>query len=396
MSTPRSTEGGTASASGGCRPAAADPAPPARRFVHITVSFRTLAFVLAVVALAGALLSIGSALLLLFVALFLSLVLDPLVCAFERRLHASRAVAATVVVLVLVLLGALAIATVAVPLINSVHGLIVDLPNIVSSIRKSDWFTTLDRRFHIGDEFQRRAGELAGRVPSAAVDLVGLGGAVVGVLFKTFATVFLTLYLLIDLPRLERALHSMLTPSTSSRVAALREEITSTVSRYALGAVVIAVIAGTVEGASAWLLGAPFPLALALLAGLLDLVPQVGATLGGAILVLATLTQGVPEALAMLVIVVVYQQIENYALQPLIQGRAADVSGFFVIGSVVLGAALLGVLGALVAVPLTAAIQIVVRELTAERRARMTALRAAASAGSAEPAPAASALTRER
>lgn len=359
---------------------AAEPVPSLRHVVQVTVSFRTLAFVLAVFALAGALFSIGSALLLLFVALFLSLVLDPLVCAFERRVHCSRGIASTVVVLVLVALVGLAIATVAVPLIDSVHNLIVDLPNIVSSIRKSDWFTALDRRFDIGPELQRRSGDLAARVPSAAIDLIGLGGAVVGVLFQTFAAVFLTLYLLIDLPRLERALHSVLKPSTSSRVAALREEITTTISRYALGAVVIAVIAGTVEGAGAWLLGAPFPLALALLAALLDLVPQVGATIGGIVLVLATLTQGLPQALAMLVIVVVYQQVENYALQPMIQGRSADVSGFFVIGSVVVGAALLGVLGALVAVPLTAAIQIIVRELTKERRARMTALREAAPA----------------
>jgi predicted PurR-regulated permease PerM len=171
-------------------------------------------------------------------------------------------------------------------------------------------------------------------------------------------------------------------------VSALREEITSTVSRYALGAVVLAVIAGSVEGTGAWLLGAPFPLALALLAGLLDLVPQVGATIGGIILVLATLTEGVPRALAMLVVVVVYQQVENYVLQPTIQGRAADVSGFFVIASVVVGAALLGVLGAVVAVPVTAAAQIVVRELTADRRERMAALRAGEAGAEAEASPA--------
>jgi predicted PurR-regulated permease PerM len=301
-----------------------------------------------------------------------------------RTLHASRAVSSIVVVLVLAALVALAIATIAVPLINSIRDLIVDLPNIVSSIRRADWFTALDRRFDIGAELERRAGDLAANVPSAAINLVGLGGRVVSVLLQTVAAVFLTLYLLIDLPRLEDALHSVLTPGTSSRVASLRAEITSTVSRYALGAVVLAVIAGTVEGTGAWLLGAPVPLALGLLAGLLDLVPQVGATLGGLILVLATLPQGLPRALAMLVIVFVYQQLENYALQPMIQGRAADVSGFVVIASVVIGATFLGVLGALVAVPLAAAIQIVVRELTRERRARMAAMRVAASAPGAD------------
>jgi predicted PurR-regulated permease PerM len=358
---------------------------PTRRRVEITVSFRTLAFVLAVLALAFALASIGSALLLLFVALFLSLVLDPLVRAVERKLHAPRGLAATVVVLVVAALFGLLLVTVAVPLVDAVRDLVRDLPNIVASIRRSDAFRSLDRRFDLGDQLQRRAGELAARVPSAAVDVVGIGGAVATALFQTFAAVFLTLYLLIDLPRLERALHSVLRPDTSARVASLREEITSTISRYALGAVAIAIVAGTVEGTAAWLLGAPVPLALALLAGLLDLVPQVGATIGGAILVLATLTQGVVPALVMLAVVVAYQQLENYALQPAIQGRTADVSGFFIVGSVIVGAAFLGVLGALVAVPLTAAIQIVVRELTAERRARMAALRAGSAAGRAAP-----------
>jgi predicted PurR-regulated permease PerM len=350
------------------------PAVSARR-VEITISFRTLVLVLAVIALAWALASIGDALLLLFVALFLALVLDPPVRALERRTRASRSVAATVVVLFVALVVGLLIATVAVPLIQAVHDLIVDLPNIVSSIRRSDLFRSLDRRVDVGSELQRRATDLAGDVPSAAVDLIGLGGAVASALFRTFAAAFLTLYLLIDLPRLEGALHSVLRPETSSRVRSLREEITSTISRYALGAVAIAVVAGTVEGAAAWLLGAPFPLALAVLAGLLDLVPQIGATIGGIVLVLVTLTQGLPEALVMLAVVVAYQQLENYVLQPAIQGRAADVSGFFIVGSVIVGAALLGVLGALVAVPLTAAIQIVVRELTADRRRRMAALR---------------------
>ena len=88
----------------------------------------------------------------------------------------------------------------------------------------------------------------------------------------------------------------------------------------------------------------------------------------------------------MLTVCIVYQQVENYVLQPTIQGRAADISGFFVIASVIVGAALLGVVGALIAVPLTASAQIVVRELTAERRAAVALAHAAtAPAGGAAP-----------
>jgi predicted PurR-regulated permease PerM len=143
-----------------------------------------------------------------------------------------------------------------------------------------------------------------------------------------------------------------------------------------LGNIAISVICGAIYGLSAWAVGAPFPLALGLVAGFLDLIPMVGATIAGAIVVLAALTQGVPAAVIMLVIVVVYQQFENYLLQPTILGKAADVSGFLVIASVLVFGALLGAVGAIIAVPIVASIQIIVRELTADRRAAMAELRA--------------------
>ena len=135
------------------------------------------------------------------------------------------------------------------------------------------------------------------------------------------------------------------------------------------------IICGTIYGLSAWALGLPYPLALAFIAGFLDLIPMVGATVAGVILVLAALTQGVPEAVIMLLIVLVYQQIENYVLQPTILGRAADVSGFLVIAGVLVFGTALGAVGAIIAVPIVASIQIVVRELTARRRAEMAELR---------------------
>ena len=148
----------------------------------------------------------------------------------------------------------------------------------------------------------------------------------------------------------------------------LEERITRTIGRYASGAVAIAVIAGVTQGTAAWLIGVPFALALGIVAGLLGLIPQIGATLAAIVLSLVALTQGVPQALIMLAVCIGYQQIENYVLQPTIQGRAVDISGFFVIASVIVGAALLGVVGALIAVPIVASAQIVIRELTEERR----------------------------
>jgi predicted PurR-regulated permease PerM len=153
------------------------------------------------------------------------------------------------------------------------------------------------------------------------------------------------------------------------------ERITTTISRWAIGVAVIAVIAGTVQGGTAALLGSSYALALGVIAGLLDLIPMIGATIASFILV-PTLwaEEGLTAAIIMLVVILVYQQVENNLLTPTIQGKAANIWASLVIISVTLFGAFLGAFGALVAVPLTASIQIVLQELTKARRERIAAL----------------------
>ena len=346
----------------------ATPEPSAKR-VEITVSLRTLATIIGVIAFVWAFVAARQAVLWVFIALFLAVVLQTPVTWLEERRGLKRGNAATVVVLGLVgALTGLAYLLVS-PFVSAVRDLIEDLPSIVERIRASDLFQQLDRRTDIGEKLQQRTESLASELPSKLGDAFEVGGRIFGFGLGAITIIFMTLFLVIDLPNLSRSLHSILYPRESSRLGVLEERITRTIGRYALGAVVIAGIAGTIQGTAAWLLGVPFALALGIIAGLLGLIPQVGATLAAVVLSLVALTQGVPQALVMLVVCVGYQQVENYVLQPTIQGRAADISGFFVIASVVVGAALLGVVGALIAVPLTASAQIVIRELTAERRA---------------------------
>jgi len=274
---------------------------------------------------------------------------------------------------VLVVVGYLLVS----PFVDALRQLIEDLPNIVQRIRESDLFQRIDARTDLGDELQTRAQDLAASLPNQLGDVFALGGKVFGAGLTLFTLTFMTLFLLVDLPNLSAALRSVVFPENAQRVEVLQERITATIGRYAIGAIVISVIAGTVQGTAAWLLGAPFALALGIIAGLLGLIPQVGATFAAVVLSLVTLTVGVPQGLGMLAVCIGYQQLENVVLQPTIQGRAAEISGFFVIASVVVGAALLGVVGALIAVPLTASVQIVVRELTASRREAVEAAWAA-------------------
>ena len=354
----------------------ATPEPPAKR-VEISIAPRTVAGILGTIAFVWAFVAARQAVLWIFIALFLAIVLSTPVSWLEERRGLKRGTAAIVVVLGLNLLLALLAYLLVSPFVGAVRDLIEDLPSIVERIRGSELFQELDRRSDIGQELQNRAETLAADLPSKLGDAFEVGGRIFGFGLGALSIAFMTLFLVIELPSLSRSLHSVLFPRDSSRVMMLEERITRTIGRYAIGAVVIAGIAGTVQGTAAWLLGVPFALALGIVAGLLGLIPQVGATLAAVILSLVALTQGVPQALVMLAVCIGYQQVENYVLQPTIQGRAADISGFFVIASVIVGAALLGVVGALIAVPLVASTQIVIRELTAERRAAVALAQAA-------------------
>ena len=176
----------------------------------------------------------------------------------------------------------------------------------------------------------------------------------------------------------------MLAPGDDERWLAVWERVTESVSRWAIGVIVIAVIAGTTQGVTAWLLGSSYAVALGVIAGLLDMIPNLGATIAGFILVPVILAEeGLTAALIMLAVVLVYQQVENNVVTPKVQGKAVHLSGFFIIVAVTLFGALLGVLGALTAVPLAATIQIFLQELTKARREQVAAAKAAL-----EPAPA--------
>ena len=198
------------------------------------------------------------------------------------------------------------------------------------------------------------------------------------IFLAAFTILFICIFLLSDIANMKRALASVLMPGEDDRWLAIWERVTTAVSRWAIGVVVIAVIAGTTLGLTAWLLGSSYALALGVIAGLLDMIPNLGATISGFILVPALWAEeGLTAAIIMLVVLLVYQQLENNVLTPKIQGKAVNLSGFFIIVAVTLFGSLLGVLGALTAVPLAATIQIFIQELTKARREQVEAERAA-------------------
>jgi predicted PurR-regulated permease PerM len=149
------------------------------------------------------------------------------------------------------------------------------------------------------------------------------------------------------------------------------------VSSSLIGNVAISCVAALVAGLSAYIFGLPFPLVLAVITGLLDLIPQVGATIAAVILTLVALTVSTEAAIAMVIIQLIYQQVENYIVYPIVYRQAVQLTGFTTIVSVLIAGSLLGVVGAILAVPFAAVIKTVLAEAGRPRRARMEELRLA-------------------
>ena len=343
------------------------------RAVEVSVSTRTILSVGAAVAIAWALTSIASVLLVLFVSVFSVAVLSPVASAMERRLGWSRAVCATVLVLAIAIVIAVVALVLAQAIAGAVRGFSDDLPHIVDRVRHSDLGAFVNGPSSSLDTLREHAGDITKGVGKVSGGVAHLGVSAAGALTLALSIVFLTLFGLIDEPRARDWIAGMLYLDKRERYLRVTDRIVRTTSRYMLGNLTISVICGTVYGVTAVILGVPYPLALALTAAILDLIPNIGATVAGIIIGLVALSVSLEALIAFAIVMVVYQQIENYVLQPTIIGKAAQVSGFTVLVSVLAFGSLFGFIGAVIAVPIAAALQIVAEELTAARRARIAA-----------------------
>jgi predicted PurR-regulated permease PerM len=341
--------------------------------LDIRISIRTILLVAVTVVVIVALASIRSVLLVLFVSAFSVAVLSPPAAAMERRFGWSRRVCSMVLVLAIVVVVA-GVAVVMVQAVGSaVHGLSHDLPHIADQARHSGLGRLIDKRNGSLDAVTKHAGDITNGAGKVSRGVAHVGVSAFGAIAVVFSVIFLTLFGLIDEPHLRGWTGSLMERDTRERYLRVTDRIVRTTSSYMLGNLAISVVCGAVYGVTAVILGLPYPLALAVIAGILDLVPNVGATIAGAIIVLVALSVSLEAVIVFLIVIVVYQQIENYVLQPTIIGKAARISGFTVLASVLAFGALFGLIGAVIGVPIAAGLQILVEELTAGRRARLAA-----------------------
>src|SRR3954452_6924491 len=290
--------------------------PPTQR-VEIVVPVRTLLTLLAFGLLVLlAIVSFGT-LLSIFLATVLALGLDPVVGALVargwKRGPASLAVFAALFVAVFLL-----VLVTAGPVWDQIVEFVKSLPDLWNQLTQTDGFQQLISTAGADDTIRNGLKNLAAGLPEAATTLLGIAGGAFGSILSLVTLTFLSLFLLMERPAITTWLFGFAPPEVEERWHPVVEDSIQAVSSSLIGNIAISIVAGVVAGVSAWLLGLPFPLVLAMIAGLLDLIPQVGATVASIILVAVALTVGTTEAIIMLVIQLVYQQVENYIVYPIV------------------------------------------------------------------------------
>jgi predicted PurR-regulated permease PerM len=278
---------------------------------------------------------------------------------------------------VVVLAAVVVIGAVVIPsMIREVGKLSHDAPRYARDLRANALFRHYDNRYHISTKLVHDArqlphalGHLVGPLKQVTVQAFGL----IGQLFTVLAITFLLVLHGHDYVNMGLSL----TGARQEHYRRLMIEINHAVTGYVLGNILISVMATVATWVVLSILGVPYALSLGFVIGFFDLIPLVGATLGSIVVALATTTATFPlDTIVWVVFIVVYQRFENLVIQPLIYGRGLRVNPIVVIVSVLVGASLLGILGALIAIPTAAAIQILLREWWSSRSKRRTAVAA--------------------
>ncbi|MEI5674619.1 MULTISPECIES: AI-2E family transporter [unclassified Nocardioides] len=310
---------------------------------------------------------IGSTLVLIVVAFFIAAGLNPVVLLLERRgLKRSYAVIAVIIAF----LAALALFFVAiVPVITDQITKITDnAPHWLDELQRNRRVQELNDEYEVVDKIRDYVtnGDFAGAVFGGAL---GIGLAVVGALFNAFIVLVLTLYFLASMKSTTGALYSLAPASRRDRVSRLGDRVIAGIGGYVSGAFVVALCAGTSTLVFLFIVGlGEYAVALAFVVALLDVIPMIGATLGAVVVTAIAFATDVKTGIICAIFFIIYQQLENYVIYPRVMSRSVDIPGAVTVIAALVGAALLGVVGALLAIPTAAAILMLVREVYVRRQ----------------------------
>jgi predicted PurR-regulated permease PerM len=304
------------------------------------------------------------------IALFLALALNPLVNWIQGRTPLGRGTAIGAAYLILLIVIVAVGASFLPKLIDEVNGFVQALPNYVHELTHGRGrLGFLERKYHVVEKVREQVKH------GGAKKLLGFSGAalsvtksIISIIAATVTIVFLTFFMLLEGEAWMERIYSLFPDRSRERWRRVGHDIYRTVGGYVTGNILISLIAGASVTVVLLIMGVPYAVALGLLVAFLDLIPLAGATIAGVVVGIVAFVHSIPAGIVAVAFFIVYQQVENHFLQPVIYGRTVQLSPLAVIVSVLVGAELAGVLGALAAIPVAGALQVILRDQLAQRR----------------------------
>lgn len=302
---------------------------------------------------------------LLIISIFLAMGLNPAVEFFRRRGLSRGWSVASILGLVILFVTLLALLIIP-PVIRQSTSLIENAPALLEGLKNNKLISEINANYGIIDSINQKIESVTNDgtlLISAFGGIVGVGKTFISGIFTALTILILTMYFTISLPQVINYGIRLAPASRRHRVRALTDGIVSRIGAFVGSQISVAFIAGVVMAFATAILGLPSPIALGMLVFICGLIPLVGHFIGSAILTLVALTQSVLTAAIMLVIYIIYQQIENYLLMPKIMQKSLSIPGLVTIVSALIGASLLGLVGGILAVPIAASILLILEEV---------------------------------
>jgi predicted PurR-regulated permease PerM len=308
----------------------------------------------------------------IFVAIFLALALNPAVESLQRRGVARRGLAVGIVFIGAILVIVAIAATIIPTLVSQVNDFVDAVPGYVEDLTAGRGkLGFLERDYQITERVREALGE------GGASKVLGFSGTALavtkGVVTAVIATVtiaFLTFFMLLEGPAWVERFYSLLPAEQQPRWRKIGHDIYDTIGGYVTGNLAISLIAGVVSTAVLLGLDVPFAVALGLLVAILDLIPLAGATIAAILVTTVAFLDATTSGVIVLIFFILYQQLENHVLQPIVYGRTVRLSPLAVLIAVLIGAELAGVVGALAAIPVAGTIQVILVDWLERRRAK--------------------------
>jgi predicted PurR-regulated permease PerM len=336
------------------------PGRPLNRRSPFFIGLSAAAGVAVTVGMVEMIITVRDVLVLIGLALFLAIGLEPAVSVLARRKFLRWAAVITVLVAALAVVGGFLAAAIP-PLARQATQFLTQAPTMLSQLQNHhSMLGWLNDRLHLQQRLQRT---LSGDASGLVNGLLGAGQVVFSALASTVILVALTVYFVVDLPRIRATLYRLVPHSRRPRAILLGDEIFAKVGGYVLGNLLISLIAGVLTFAFLMIVGAPYPLLLGIFVAILDLLPVIGSTIAGVAVCLVALSVSLHVCLATIGFFLVYRLAEDYLLVPRIIGRVVKVPALVTVVAVLLGGALLGIVGALVAIPAAAALLLLAQEV---------------------------------